>query len=225
MAKKTRKVVVFGNSDFATQVTSYFKRDSDYEIVAYTVDAAYNKSKEFLGLPVIDFEVVQEQYPPKEYGMFIAIGYHKLNKTRENKFIEAKSKGYELVSYVCSHNITWDELEIGENCFVMEGNIFNGSVKLSNNVIICVGNAIGHNVIIKDNCYLTSGINIGGFCKIKRNAFIGLGSIVRDKTVIEENNILGAGSIILKNTEKDSSYLTASTPKTKGPNSFIMNLI
>ena len=222
---EVKKIVIFGISDFASQVSFYFKNDSNYDIVAYTVDAEFNNTKIFLDLPVVDFEVVQDKYPPEEYEMFIAIGYHKLNKTRENKFIEAKSKGYKLVNFICSKNSVWDDLDIGENCFIMEGNVIQLSVKISDNVIIGVGNRIGHNTIIEENCFLTSGIMIGGFCRINKNSFIGLSSVIRDKTIIEESNILGAGSIILKNTVKNSSYLTTSTPKTKATNSFIMDLI
>lgn len=225
MKEEPKKIVVFGISDFAKQVSYYFKNDSNYEIVAYTVDAEYNKTETFLGLPVINFEKIQEVFPPEKYGMFVAIGYHKLNRTRETKFNEAKSKKYFLVSYVCSKNIVWPNQEIGENCFIMEGNIIQPTVQISNNVIIGIGNKIGHNTLIEENCFLTSGISIGGFCRINKNTFIGLNSIIRDKTTVEENNILGAGSIILKNTEKNSSYLTTSTHKTKINNNFIIDLI
>ena len=223
--KNKTKIVVFGISDFANEVSFYFKNDSDYEIVAYTVDSKYKNVETFLGLPVVDFDEVQEQYPPETYGMFIAIGYHKLNKTRENKFIEARLKGYELVSYVCSKNVVWNDLKIGDNCFVMEGNIIQMEVEIHDNVFIGVGNGIGHNSIIKENCFVTSNVMIGGFCIIHKNTFIGLSVSIGDKTVIEENNILGTGAIILKNTQKDSSYITSSTPKVKIDNRFIMELI
>jgi sugar O-acyltransferase (sialic acid O-acetyltransferase NeuD family) len=225
MKRKFKKIVIFGVSDFARQVTFYLKHDSNYDIVAYTVDAKFNTEKTFLGLPVVDFEQIHEKYPPEKYEMFIAIGYHKLNKTREVKFNEAKSKGYKLVSYICSKNFVWNDLEIGENCFIMEGNKIQLSVKISDNVIICIGNGIGHNCIIEENCFISSGVMIGGFTRIKRNTFIGLNSTIKSSIIIEENNILGAGSIILKNTEKNSSYLTTSTPTIKGQNRIIMNLL
>jgi sugar O-acyltransferase (sialic acid O-acetyltransferase NeuD family) len=220
-----KKIIIFGISDFAMQVSFYFMNDSNCDIVAYTVDAKFNNAKTFLGLPIVDFEEIQKMYPPEEHEMFIAIGYQKLNKTREKKFIEAKFKGYKLVTFICSKNSVWEDLDIGENCFIMEGNVIQLSVKISDNVVIGVGNRIGHNTIIEENCFLTSGIVIGGHCRINKNSFIGLSSVIRDKTIIEESNILGAGSIILKNTMKNSSYLTSSTPKTKAPNSFIMDLI
>jgi len=225
MKTNLKKVVIFGISDFASQVSFYLKQDSDYEVVAYTVNAEYNTKKVFLDLPVVDFEEVQEKYPPAEFAMFIAIGYHKLNTTRTTKFKEAKEKGYHLISYLCSRNTYWNDLIFGENCFIMEGNIFMQNVRIADNVIIAIGNKIGHDSVIEENCFLTSNIMLGGFCTIKRNTFIGLSTVVRDKTTVDEYNILGAGAIILKNTKKRSSYLTTSTPLTPDPNNYIMDFI
>ena len=223
--KKFRKVVIFGVSDFASQVSFYLKNDSDFEIVAYTVDAEYNKSKTFLDLPVVDFEEVHTIFPPSEYAMFVAIGYHKLNSTREIKFNEAKAKGYQLISYICSRNSYWNDLEVGENSFIMEGNIFMQNVKIADNVIVAIGNKIGHDSIIEENCFITSNVMMGGFCTIKKNSFIGLSAVIKDKTIIGERNILGAGSILLKDTKNDSSFLTKSTPLTPDPNHLIQDFI
>ena len=225
MGSNKKKIIIFGVSDFASQVTFYLKHDSDFEIVAYTVDAEYNKEKSFLELPVVDFEKVHEIYSPTEFSMFVAIGYHKLNTTREAKFYEAKEKGYKLISYICSRNSYWMDLEIGENSFIMEGNIFMQNVKIGNNVIMAIGNKIGHDSVIENNCFITSNVMLGGFCTIKRNTFIGMSTIVKDKIIIGDYNILGAGSIILKNTKESSSFLSKSTSLTLDPNNLIQDFI
>jgi sugar O-acyltransferase (sialic acid O-acetyltransferase NeuD family) len=225
MEKKNKKIIIFGISDFASQVSFYLKNDSDFEVVAYTVDAKYNTSGIFLDLPVVDFEEVQFNYPPTEYDMFIAVGYHKLNRTRENKFNEAKAKGYHLISYICSKNSFWNDFEIGENCFIMEGNIFMQNVKIADNVIMAIGNKIGHDSVIYENCFITSNVMIGGFCSIKKNTFIGMSVVIKDKTTIGEYNILGAGSILLKNTKDKSSFLSKSTPLMPDPNNFVQDII
>ncbi len=225
MNANKKRIVVFGVSDFASQVSFYLKQDSNFEIVAYTVDAEYNKTKTFLELPVVDFEEVQEKYPPTEFSMFVAIGYHKLNTTRETKFCEAKAKGYQLISYICSRNSFWNDLNVGENCFIMEGNIFMQNVKLGDNVIVAVGNVFGHDSVIEENCFVTSTVVIGGYCTIKKNSFLGISSVIKDKISIGEFNILGAGSIMLKNTKPNSSFLTKSTALTPDPNNLIQDFI
>ena len=220
-----KKVVILGISDFASQVHFYLKNDSDFEVVAFTVNAQFNTTKTFLDLPVVDFEKVEKIYPPSEFEMFVAIGYKKLNTIREIKFKEAKQKGYQLISYICSKNLVWSDLEVGENCFIMEGNIFMQNVKIADNVIFAIGNKIGHDTIIEENCFITSSVMMGGFCTIRKNSFIGMSTVIKDKTTIGEFNILGAGSVILKDTKNHSSFLTKPTPLTDDPNQLIQDFI
>ncbi len=220
-----KKIIIFGISDFASQVSFYLKHDSDFEIVAYTVDSNYNTTKSFLGLPVVDFENVESIYPPTEFSMFVAIGYNKKNSIRETKFNEAKTKGYQLISYICSRNLYWNDLQIGENCFIMEGNTIMQNVKIADNVIFAIGNKIGHDTVIENNCFITSNVMLGGFCSINRNTFIGMSAVIKDKTTIAEFNIIGAGAIILKNTKPNSSFLTKTTSITPDPNNYIQDFI
>ena len=46
------------------------------------------------------FEEVEQIYPPSEYSLFIALGYSKINALRKEKFLAAKSLGYQLPSYI-----------------------------------------------------------------------------------------------------------------------------
>ena len=53
-----KPLVIFGSGDIAQLAHYYFSRDSNYEVVAFTVDANYIKESEFCGLPVVAFEDV-----------------------------------------------------------------------------------------------------------------------------------------------------------------------
>jgi hypothetical protein len=97
-----QKVVIFGTGVFAQVAHFYLSHDSDYKVVAFTVDGKFMKEKEFLGLPLVPFETIARTYPPAKFKMFIAVGYKNLNKTRAAKYAEAKSKGYRLITYVSS---------------------------------------------------------------------------------------------------------------------------
>ena len=96
-----RKAVIFGGGLFAEVVAFYLEKDSAYEVVAFTATDVTNE-KTLLERPVANFEVVQEQYPPDEHDMFVAVGYRKMNKLRQDFCEEARAKGYTLLSYVCS---------------------------------------------------------------------------------------------------------------------------
>jgi len=87
------KVVIFGAVEIAEIAHFYFKHDSEHDVVAFTVDKEFLQEEEFCGLPVVPFEEIEERFPPSSYRMFIALSYSNLNKTRETKFQEAKSRG------------------------------------------------------------------------------------------------------------------------------------
>ena len=67
----TKKLVVFGSGDIGQLAHYYFTNDSAYDVVAFTVDAAYIKEATFCGVPVVPFEEVEHHYPPSEYDLFL----------------------------------------------------------------------------------------------------------------------------------------------------------
>ena len=134
-----KKVIIFGTGDFAQVVHYYLTHDSQYEIIAFTANKQFINNEKLFGLPVVPFEEIESKYPPTDFAMFIAIAYSKINKTRASIFQEAKNKGYDLISYINSKTITWDDLTIGENCFIFENVVIQPFVKIGNDVIIWSG--------------------------------------------------------------------------------------
>lgn len=206
-----KKVIIFGTSEFAEVAHFYFTNDSEYKIIAFTANKEFIKKNELLGLPVIPFEDIEKQYPPEEYSMFIAVVYTKVNKIREQIFNQAESKGYELVSYVNSKAITWGQIDIGKNCFILENVVIQPFVKIGNNVIIWSGNHIGHHSKINDHCFITSHVVISGNVTIGSHCFLGVNSTIRDGINIAPECVIGAGSVILKDTKPKQVYTANST--------------
>lgn len=206
-----KPVVIFGLGEFAELAYFYLNHDSDYKVAAFTVDNNYITEDQFYGLPVVAFEEVTAHFSPLHFDMFIAIGYSDLNAVRTKKYIEAKQKGYNLISYISSKTITWPGLITGENCFLMENNTIQPFVQIGNNVIICSGNLISHHVQIGDNCFISSHVIISGGVKIGDNCFIGINSTIREHIKVAKNCIIGAGSLILKDTQENGGYLESAT--------------
>src|SRR5215216_1866260 len=113
------QLIIFGAGDIARLAHYYFTRDSEHEVVAFTVDHKYREADTFLDLPLISFEDVSRRYPPGEYKMFVALSYAKMNKLREEKYHAAKEKGYELVTYVSSRCSFLTDHPVGDNCFIL----------------------------------------------------------------------------------------------------------
>lgn len=189
----------------------YFDIDSDYEVVAFTLDKEYIKFDSYEDKPLVDFNMIKELYPPSEYKMFIAMSYSKMNKVREEKYNTAKKIGYELVSYVSTKCSYLSKYEHGDNCFIFEDNTIQPFVKIGNNVTLWSGNHIGHHSIIKDHNFISSHVVISGSCIVESNCFLGVNSTVGHKVTIARETLLGAASIISKDTKEKSIYVPART--------------
>ena len=201
-----KKVVIFGTGDIGQLAHFYFTHDSPYEVVAFTADRDFIEEKELLGLPVIPFEGIEKSYPPDRFNMFVALSYRNINKLRAEKYAEAKNKGYELVSYVCTKSVYWGDTEIGDNCFIFENQTIQPFVKIGNNVIIWSGNHIGHHSVIGDHCFIASHVVISGHVTIEPYCFLGVNSTIRDGITIARECVIGAGALILKDTIEKGVY-------------------
>jgi hypothetical protein len=118
-----RQVVIFGDGQVAELAHYYLVNDSPHDVVAFTVDSEKIGGSSFRGLPVVAFEDASTEYPPDRFSMFIAIGYPRVNKVRQEKYVRAKAMGFELITYVSSRAIVWPSTVVGDNCLIMEGNI------------------------------------------------------------------------------------------------------
>lgn len=214
------KVVVFGSSDIAEVVHFYLARDSEHEVVAFTVDGSYIQADTFQGLPMVPYEKLAEYYPPDSYQLFIAISYQKVNQLRKQKYLNAKERGYKCVSYVSSKAFYYDT-PVGENCFILENNLIQPFTLIGNNCLFLGANYIGHHSVIEDHCFLASDVAIGGGVVIGESTFIGLNATIRNSISIGKENIIGAGSIILSDTEDRAVYSPGGTPKFEVPSNLI----
>src|SRR5262245_44823044 len=97
--KKTKKLIIFGDRDYAEIVYEYFTHDSPYEVVAFTLDKKYITKKKWKGLPVVAFEDLAKKYSPKTHEVHVAVVYSEINRLRARICKAAKAKGYKLASY------------------------------------------------------------------------------------------------------------------------------
>jgi len=203
---KMQKVVIFGTGDIGQLAYFYFTHDSPYEIAAFTADKTFITENVLLDLPVVPFEEIENSFPPDRFDMFIALSYRNVNKLRAEKYFAAKRKGYNLVSYICSKSVRWEDTEIGDNCFIFENQTIQPFVKIGNNVIIWSGNHIGHHSVIGDHCFISSHVVISGHVTIEPYCFLGVNSTIRDGIMIARECVIGAGALILKDTIEKGVY-------------------
>jgi len=213
--EKTKKLIIVGSGETGLIAYEYFQFDSDYEVVAFSVNEQYITETIINELPVVPFETLEEKYNPNEYEVYVAISSGKLNRNRTKVYNEAKLKGYNCASYVSSKAFVWRNVEIGENCFIFEDNTLQPFVKIGDNVTLWSGNHIGHNTIIKDNCFISSHCVISGFCEVGENSFLGVNCTIEDNIKIAKDNFIGAGALMQKDTNEKDFYQLKQTELSK----------
>ncbi|MBB5020531.1 sugar O-acyltransferase (sialic acid O-acetyltransferase NeuD family) [Chitinivorax tropicus] len=210
-------LVIFGSGDIAQLAHYYFSSDSNYEVVAFTVDADYIKESEFCGLPVVAFEDVAKNYPPDSYDFFVALSYSKLNAVRKEKYLAAKEIGYKLVSFISSRATVLNEGRIGENCFIFEDNTIQPFVTIGNNVTLWSGNHIGHHSVIHDHTFIASHVVVSGGVEIGEQCFIGVNATLRDHIKIGDRCVVGAGALLLADAASEGLYIGTATKRSELP--------
>jgi sugar O-acyltransferase (sialic acid O-acetyltransferase NeuD family) len=212
-----KPLVIFGYGEIAQLAHYYFNTDSNYDVVAFTVDAAFIKEDTFCGLPVVAFETISELYPPEKYELFIALSYAKLNAVRKEKYFSAKDKGYSLANYISSRASVLNDGCIGENCFIFEDNTIQPFVTIGNNVTLWSGNHIGHHSVIKDHCFIASHVVISGGVEIDEQCFIGVNATLRDHIHVGEKCVIGAGTLLLADAAAEGLYIGKGTERSAFP--------
>jgi sugar O-acyltransferase (sialic acid O-acetyltransferase NeuD family) len=211
MNRIQKQLVIFGTAEIAKLAQYYFDNDSDYKVVAFTVDDDFANSKTFNGLPLVPFSELVKRYPPIDFELHVALSYAQLNRFREEKYNQAKLAGYRLASYISSKSVVWPNLAVGDNCFILEGQIIQPEVYIGDNVMIWSGNHLGHGSIIGSHTYISSHVVISGNCKIGKRNFFGVNSTVKDFSLIGDDCFIAMGAAVTKDMRSGSVAIAAST--------------
>ena len=211
------KVIIFGIGRGANVATRYLSDDSSHEIVAYTADDEYVQTRgSFMGCSVIPFSRIAQEIPPTEAQMFIPLGFQRMNALRAEKFASAKSKGYTLASYVSSRILASGSLRFGENCFILEGNVFNYDVIVGDNVVMWSSNHVGDLSTIEDHAFISSQVVLSGEVTIGTRSFLGVNSTVSNYVRVGERCYVGANVLVAQNIPPDSVLVAKGTAILEG---------
>lgn len=198
--KKKQLLIIFGTGEIGVLAKFYFDNDSNYQVVAFTADDKYITGKTFQGLPLVSFSKLKKLYPPDKFNAHVALSYRKLNRIRESKYNAMKKLGYKLISYVSTKSVFWKDLNIGDNCFILENQTIQPNVKIGNNVMIWSGNHIGHGSVIKDHSYISSHVVISGHSVVGERSFLGVNATIKDFITLGPESFITMGALVIKDT-------------------------
>jgi sugar O-acyltransferase (sialic acid O-acetyltransferase NeuD family) len=205
-------IVLFGLGKIA-EVMHALLQDAGVPIAGFTVDAKHLPGDSAHGLPVVAFEEVEHAFPPSRHHMFVAIGYHDLNRVRASRCAAAKAKGFVLASHICPGAHVPRGTRIGENCVIMPGAalqpcaILGDDVFVWHNAVVGHHSAVGNHSWIAANCTISSGATIGPRC------FIGVNAAVAHEVGIGEGAVIGAGAIVVADQPDGAVLVAPPTPR------------
>ncbi|PPT44035.1 acetyltransferase [Xanthomonas arboricola] len=219
-----KPLVIVGAGEFAQIACEYFQHDSDYTVVAFSVERDFLLRPTLADLPVVAYEELEQRYPPEQYEVFVAIPATQLNRLRTRFFQDMLRRGYRCASYVSSRAFVWRNAQIGANCFLFEGNVIQPFTRIGDNCILWSGNHIGHRTVVQDNVFIASHAVISGYCEIGRGSFIGVNATLSDKVRIAADNIIGAGALVTRHTDAERVYVGSPARAVAGRSSFDVEL-
>ena len=199
-----KKLLIFGTTEMARIAFFFFSSQREYEVVGFTVDSSHRDSDEHCGLAVYDFDYLEKTHPPSEYELFIAVGPTKMNTLREEKFYQAKSRGYALASFISEKATCYSR--VGENCFVADFANVQPFATVCDNTFIWEFALVGNEASVGPNCFLSPKSVVSTFARIGKNSVLGTSSTVRTRVVVGEYSLIGATCYISANTLPNSVY-------------------
>jgi sugar O-acyltransferase (sialic acid O-acetyltransferase NeuD family) len=201
------KVVLFGTGRGADVAFRFLKRDSDHEVCGFATDRKYIKTDTFHDLPVVAFEEVEQRFPPDRHKMLILLGYQRMNALRAEKYLAAKARGYSFISYVNSQFYRAEDLDVGENCFILDNQSISLDVRIGNNVVMWSSNHIGDLSTIGDHAWLASHVTVAAEVDVQPFCFLGIGATVANKIRLGQRTFVGANALVASDTAENSVHV------------------
>jgi sugar O-acyltransferase (sialic acid O-acetyltransferase NeuD family) len=200
-------VIIFGTSEQSSVTWHYMSHSNQFNVVGFTVDKRYRTNNELYGLPIVDFENVQDIFSPSNHQMIIPIGWTGMNRIRAEKVVEAIKKGYKMASYVDEKATIYKNFIVKSNTIIQPGVIISPFAEVGINCTVRTGSIISHHVHIGDHCFIATGVTISGNAIIGERSVLGVGCVIRDSVHIAPGCFIGAGAVVIADTQPNGVYL------------------
>lgn len=205
----TKELVIYGNGAMAKVLYYYARRSMN--VCGFTVDETCipEGSKTYCDLPLVPFSQVHETFPPGQFLMIVAVGFIEMNELRMRKHREAKQKGYAFATYVHDSVIVHDNVDIEENCIVLDHVSIHPGCKVGPGTFISSNVNIGHDCVLAPANWINSGVAIAGDCNLGTGCFFGVNSSTAHGITLGARTFVAANTLVNKNTRDDEVYLSA----------------
>ena len=199
-------LVIYGDSNYAELIKYYFESDSDYKVVGFCVEQKFRTKDTLCGLPVIDFEEIENRFPIENHHLFAAIGYKSM---RVKKMIYEKiaKSGYNIASYISKDAIVDNSNKIGQNCLILPGVILEPFATIESNTFLNSGVVVCHHSIIGAHSFMAARSMVGGYTYVGENSFIGFQATILQQLKLAPETLVAAGSVLMQDTKQSTMYV------------------
>ena len=205
-----KKLVMYGNTEFAKMLTYYIKSDTKREIAFYTVDSQYMTTEEFNGMKIIPFEeLVSMDGANEKYEILICVGYKHMNNIRKSIYEKCKKSGFEIATYIHSSTRVPYGTVIGEGNIILEDVTIQPFCKIGDGNLIWYKAALAHNAVIGNFNTFGGTSSLSGFVTIGNNCYIGNNATIRDHIKVDDYTLIGASTYVDEDTKKYSVHVPA----------------
>ncbi|MEZ5505139.1 MAG: hypothetical protein R3F38_03835 [Gammaproteobacteria bacterium] len=80
------------------------------------------KNPQHRAKPVVAFEDLEQHYPPDRSNCSYPLSYKKMNRYREQHYLDAKQRGYRFICYIAPRPDSQPP-KIGGNCMILDDNV------------------------------------------------------------------------------------------------------
>ena len=115
--------------------------------------------------------------------------------------------GYELISFVSPRAQTVPDLEIGDNCLILENVVVQPFARIGNDVTICASSVVGHHTVIKDHAFVSPGAVILGVVTIGARSLVGASATIIQGVKLDKDCLVGMGVSVTQDAAAGSVFI------------------
>lgn len=199
-------LIIIGTGKTARNLYSFVTHHGLYEVIGFAVSEQYYSESEFMGKPVYRLERLSEDMSGREYSVFVALLWNRLNSERKGLYEYCKRSGMSMANIVSPTAVVRGNL-LGDNCWIGDYVVVQGSVDIESDVFIRSCSVICHDSHIESHAFISAGVVVGGDSRIGEQSFVGLHATIADDVRIGSRCIVGASTFVNKHLP-DCSKMT-----------------
>lgn len=196
-------VLIFGTGDFADVLYQKLLAQQE-QVDGFVVNEKYITEKNFLGLPVLPYEHLEEHFGTEQISLYLAvIGKKCMFQQREDAYRAIKADGYEVKNFISSHAMVQTK-QIGDGNIIME------NVVIEQHCVLGSGNIIWPNVVLPHHNRVGSFNNLSpsasfsGYAVVGNHCFIGNNACLNNHVQVHDRALVGAGVFAAHDVPEES---------------------